>query len=291
MVLSCVYQTLCDWLQTLGIDICEPMFTVDTFKYIHCQHGNGEIVPKKIRRAEPKPYHHGDLRHALIETALQLVTEEQDWTFSLREVARRAEVSHRAPYNHFPEKLDLLAAVAAVGFDRLHDGLVRATAGIDAPEALLDAICRTYVHLGLENPALYRLMFGPVLSGAGDRPTVARSAGDRARAVLEDAILRGARGGVFAVSADNPHDVILAAFAAWSAVHGLTMLVIDMIPKAVLSLDDMIDRLLRMIAAGLRTPGAKPSSETAARRANVDRSAPSAPSPGVIARGKARAMK
>jgi AcrR family transcriptional regulator len=245
-------------------------------------------VPKKIRRAEPKPYHHGDLRRALIETALQLVTEEQDWTFSLREVARRAGVSHRAPYNHFPEKLDLLAAVAAVGFDRLHDGLASATAGIDDPEALLDVICRTYVRLGLENPALYRLMFGPVLSdtGASDRPSAARAAGDRARAVLEDAILRGARAGVFAVSPDSPHDVILAAFAAWSAVHGLTMLVIDRIPKAVLSLDDMIDRLLRMVVAGLRKPGAEPSSETAARPANLDWNAPSAPRRGVTARGK-----
>jgi AcrR family transcriptional regulator len=250
-------------------------------------------VPKKIRRAEPKPYHHGDLRRALIETALQLVTEDQDWTFSLREVARRAGVSHRAPYNHFPEKLDLLAAVAAVGFDRLHDGLARATAAIDDPEALLDVICRTYVRLGLENPALYRLMFGPVLSdtGAGDRPTVARAAGDRARSVLEDAILRGARAGVFAVSPDSQHDAILAAFAAWSAVHGLTMLVIDRIPKAVLSLDDMIDRLLRMVVAGLRKPGAEPSSETAVRRANLDWNAPSAPRPGVIARGKGRAIK
>ena len=250
-------------------------------------------MPKKIRRPEPKPYHHGDLRRALIETALQLVSEEQDWTFSLREVARRAGVSHRAPYNHFPEKLDLLAAVAAVGFDRLHDGLAGATAGIDDPEALVDLICRTYVRLGLENPALYRLMFGPVLSdtGAGDRPTVARAAGDRARAVLENAILRGARAGVFAVSPDSPHDVILAAFAAWSAVHGLTMLVIDRIPKAVLSLDDMIDRLLRMVAAGLRKPGAEPSSEIAVGHANLDRSALSAPRLGVIAPRKKRAMK
>jgi AcrR family transcriptional regulator len=250
-------------------------------------------VSGKTRRAEPKPYHHGDLRRVVIEKALQLVTEEQDWAFSLREVARRAGVSHRAPYNHFPEKLDLLAAVAAVGFDRLHDGLARATTGIDDPEALLDAICRTYVHLGLGNPALYRLMFGPVLSdtGASDRPTVTRAAGDRARAVLEDAILRGARSGVFAVSPDSPHDVILAAFAAWSAVHGLTMLVIDRIPKAVLSLDDMIDRLLRMIAAGLRKPGAEPSSETTARAANLDQNAPSAPRRGVTARGKGRARK
>src|SRR5271157_1425140 len=96
-----------------------------------------------------QPYHHGDLRRALIETALQLVTEEQDWTFSLREVARRAGVSNRAPYNHFPEKLDLLAAVAVVGFERLRDGLLRAMAGIDQPEALLVAICRTYIRLGL----------------------------------------------------------------------------------------------------------------------------------------------
>jgi AcrR family transcriptional regulator len=250
-------------------------------------------VPKKTRRADPKPYHHGDLGRAVIETALQLVTEEQHWTFSLREVARRAGVSHRAPYNHFPEKLDLLAAVAAVGFDRLHDGLARATAGVDDPEALLDVICRTYVRLGLVNPALYRLMFGPVLSdtGAGDRPTVARAAGDRARAVLENAILRGARDGVFSVSPDSPHDVILAAFAAWSAVHGFTMLVIDRIPKAALSLDDMIDRLLRMVVAGLRKPGAETSSGTAARHANLDWSAPSAPPPGVTARGKERAMK
>jgi AcrR family transcriptional regulator len=148
---------------------------------------------KKNRR--PKPYHHGDLRRALIETALQLVTQDQDWTFSLREVARRAGVSHRAPYNHFPEKQDLLSAVAVVGFEKLRDGLLRATAGNAAPEALVEAIGRTYVRLGLENPALYRLMFGPALAGTGatDRPSVARAAGDRARAILEDAILRGTR--------------------------------------------------------------------------------------------------
>ena len=129
-------------------------------------------MPKKNSRTNPQPYHHGDLRRVLIDTALQLVTEEQDWTFSLREVARRAGVSHHAPYNHFPEKQDLLGAVAVVGFERLRDGMLSAMAGIDAPEALVDVIGRTYVRLGLENPALYRLMFGPALADAGprDRP-------------------------------------------------------------------------------------------------------------------------
>jgi AcrR family transcriptional regulator len=218
-------------------------------------------VPKKNRPAEPQPYHHGDLRRALIDTALQLVTEEQDWAFSLREVARRAGVSHHAPYNHFPEKRDLLAAVAAVGFERLRDGMLRAMVGIDGSEALLVAICRTYVRLGLENPALYRLMFGPALSDTGsvDRPRIARSAGDQARGVLEEVILRGARSGVFAVSPDSPQNVPLAALAVWSAAHGLTMLVIDKIPRADLSVGDMLERLLRMVVAGLRPPCAQPS--------------------------------
>jgi len=217
-------------------------------------------VPKKNRTAKPQPYHHGDLPRALIDTALELVTEEQDWAFSLREVARRAGVSHRAPYNHFPEKLDLLAAVAAVGFERLRDGMLRATVGIDDPQALLAAICRTYVRLGLENPALYRLMFGPALSDAGsiDRPAVAKAAGADARAVLEDAILSGARSGAFAVSPDDPQDVGLAALSVWSATHGLTMLAIDRIPAPNLAVDDMIERLLRMVVCGLTPSRAEP---------------------------------
>jgi AcrR family transcriptional regulator len=212
------------------------------------------VLQKKIRRADPPPYHHGDLRRALIDTALELVTEEQDWAFSLREVARRAGVSHQAPYNHFPEKQDLLAAVAIVGFEKLRDGMLRAMAGIDDPEALVEVIGRTYVHLGLENPALYRLMFGPALAdvGPGDRPMVARSAGARARAVLEDIIQRGARSGVFAIPADSLKDQILAAHVVWSAVHGLTTLVIDRLVAPGVTVDDMIEKLLRTLIEGLR---------------------------------------
>jgi AcrR family transcriptional regulator len=211
-------------------------------------------LPKKTRRADPQPYHHGDLRRALIDTALELVTEEQDWTFSLREVARRAGVSHHAPYNHFPEKQDLLGAVAVVGFERLRDGMLRATAGNAAPEALVETLGRTYVRLGLENPALYRLMFGPALAeaGPGDRPTSAKLAGRQAREVLDDVIARGARSGVFAVSPDDPKDHILASHVFWSAVHGMTMLAIDDLMAPGVTVDEMIERLLRTQIKGLR---------------------------------------
>jgi AcrR family transcriptional regulator len=211
---------------------------------------------QKIRSADPAPYHHGDLRRALIDTALALVTEEQDWTFSLRELARRAGVSHNAPYNHFAEKRDLLGAVATVGFERLRDGMLAALAGIDDPQTAVITCARTYVRLGLENPALYRLMFGQALADTEytDRPTIARAAGAEARGVLEEIIRRGAHSGAFAVSSDNPKDVALAALSMWSAAHGLTMLITDHLTRPDLSTQDMIETVLRTVAQGLAAP-------------------------------------
>jgi AcrR family transcriptional regulator len=267
------------------------MYTTDTYD-VSDVNITGAVVRSTLRQAKPQRYHHGDLRRVLIETTLQLITEEQDWTFSLREVARRAGVSHRAPYNHFPEKLDLLAAVAAVGFERLRDGLLRATAGINESEKLLVAICGTYVRLGLENPALYRLMFGPVLSdtGTADRPTVAKIAGAQARAVLEEVVLHGARSGTFAVSPENPQDLALTAISVWSATHGLTMLVIDRIPRADLLVDDMIERMVRMVVRGLRRSGAEQSRQ-AVGDATANSSALSAFQPVRTSRTKKRTLK
>jgi AcrR family transcriptional regulator len=209
---------------------------------------------KKIHSPGSPPYHHGDLRRALIDTALALVAEEQDWTFSLRELARRAGVSHNAPYNHFSEKKELLGAVAAVGFERLRDGMLAAIAGIEEPEAALIICARTYVRLGLENPALYRLMFGPALADIeyADRPTVARSAGAEARAVLEQIILRGARSGDFAIAPDNSKNLALAALSVWSATHGLTMLIIDHLTQPNLPTEDMTEEVLQTVTNGLR---------------------------------------
>src|ERR1700691_6152498 len=145
---------------------------------------------KRAKTAEPPAYHHGDLRRALIESALALVTEEQDWTFSLREVARRAGVSHNAPYNHFGDKQDLLIAVASAGFEKLRERMAASVAGISAADKAMLACGRAYLESALENPALYRLMFGPALAKPkGGRPQAAREAGNNARAVLVDIIV------------------------------------------------------------------------------------------------------
>ena len=202
---------------------------------------------------EARRYHHGALRQALIDSALALVTEEQDWSFSLREVARRAAVTHNAPYNHFVDKRDLLGAVAAVGFEMLRGRMVDAIAKMSAADEALVAVAQAYVGFAVDNPALYRLMFGPALAeGAVGRPPTAELAGAQAKAVLEGIILRGARSGHFALAPEDRADLEMASLSCWSAVHGLAMLLVDAKADAALPPPDLVDGLFRFVLTGLR---------------------------------------
>jgi AcrR family transcriptional regulator len=186
------------------------------------------VSRKRAKTAEPPAYHHGDLRRALIESALALVTEEQDWTFSLREVARRAGVSHNAPYNHFADKRDLLAAVAVVGFAALEQRFRAATSGTANARTAFVKSALVYVTFGVENPAHYRLMFGSALVTAQEgRPKAVAGAGARSRAVIAEIIRRGAVAGVFDGAFRGDEDLNVAVLSAWATVHGLTMLTID----------------------------------------------------------------
>ena len=167
-------------------------------------------------------YHHGDLRRALIDTALTIVTEEGAWNFTLREVARRAGVSHAASYNHFADKSALLAEVAALGFQSLRQTLEAAARG--QPRSARQAvagIAAAYVRFGLEHPAHYRLMFGAELADRARHSTL-QAAGDATFAVLTGVLERGQASGQ--VHRDPVRD---QALAAWSLVHGLTTLLID----------------------------------------------------------------
>jgi AcrR family transcriptional regulator len=177
---------------------------------------------------EERAYHHGDLRRALTEAALALVQDEQNWNFSLREVARRAGVSHNAPYNHFADKRDLLAAVAVAGFVTLREQLQAAITGAKNAETALVKSGVAYVKFGVENPAHYRLMFGSIfVPTANGWPEALIDAADRAKRVLAEIIFRGAEAGDFVVSPTNKKELEVAVLSAWSTVHGLTMLAID----------------------------------------------------------------
>jgi AcrR family transcriptional regulator len=189
---------------------------------------NVSVKPGQFKSSELPAYHHGDLRRSLIDAALALVTEEQNWTFSLREVARRAGVSHNAPYNHFADKRDLLAAVAATGFAQLSERILSAISGIENAQTALVKGAQAYVTFGVENPAHYRLMFSSALVTAEQgRPESVAAAGAEARAILAGIIRRGAATGIFDAALCRDDELRVSVLIAWSAVHGLTMLTID----------------------------------------------------------------
>src|SRR4029077_8502810 len=118
-------------------------------------------MPK--RRSGERPYHHGDLRRAIVTAAMEILQETQSLEFPLRELARRADVSHNAPYKHFADKRELLVAVSAAGFVILATRMASETARFGSPREQLFAMLRAYIHHGVENPALYSLMFGGYL--------------------------------------------------------------------------------------------------------------------------------
>ncbi len=169
-----------------------------------------------------KGYHHGDLRDALIHTAVGMVIEEGASDFTLREVARRAGVSHMAPYNHFEDKSALLAEVAALGFEALTQTLATAARGQRRSARLaFGDIVAAYVRFGVEHPAHYRLMFGSELAEKARYPSL-EAANAAACAVLTAPLERDkASGPTRRVSMRDQ------ALAAWSLVHGLTTLLID----------------------------------------------------------------
>ena len=170
------------------------------------------------RRSRLAPaYHHGDLRDALIREARRILEKDGSADLSLRRVARATGVSPAAPYHHFTDKQDLLNAVAAKGFAALRSEMLTRMAKETGPAARLQASGIGYVVFAVENPALFRLMFGgdgPQVS-ADDALTKAR---ELAYGVLEAAVAESSPDGSF-----NP----LTCLRLWALVHGIAKLILE----------------------------------------------------------------
>jgi AcrR family transcriptional regulator len=149
-------------------------------------------------------YHHGDLRAAVLGAAAAIIEKEGLAGLSVREAARRAGVSHNAPYRHFPDREALLAALAAEGFSQLSKALENRV-GRELGE--------DYVRFALERPQRFRLMFGGQL--AFDKHPELRTQAQASFGKLEKAF------------AGLGAEANFAAAAAWSLVHGLAHLLLD----------------------------------------------------------------
>jgi AcrR family transcriptional regulator len=182
-----------------------------------------------------------------VDAGVALLAETQRWDFSLREVARRAGVSHNAPYSHFADKRDLLAAVATAGYEVLKARMLAASNDMRKADEALEAIGIAYLRFGTENPAHYRLMFGPTLQALdGGPPAEVVEAAAASRGVLRDVMRRGTEDGSFKIPQNDPVALAAAVLAAWSLVHGLTLLYVDGLATLETSLS--IEQLAGMVS-------------------------------------------
>jgi AcrR family transcriptional regulator len=183
----------------------------------------------KARPSKKRAYHHGDLRRALVDATLAMVEETGPRGFSLREVARRAGVSHAAPYRHFADRDALLAAVAEDGFQKLTQSIRRA---MDAAPDIVSAFRESglaYIAFAEAHPAYYKIMFSdavpidPLELGKSEPrfATVQRAARDAFQTLFDGVIGCQAAGWI------RPGDPKDAAMVAWTMCHGLSLLVID----------------------------------------------------------------
>ena len=206
---------------------------------------------------QDRQYHHGDLRRALLDAALQLASERGIAGFTLREVARLAGVSHNAPYHHFADKAALVEALAIENFEILEADLRRAYE--EASGTVLDKLLAegvTYVRFALHNQAAFRLMFRPELhqhrpGDIGANDGVAR-AGEAAYCVLLDGIRAAQQEGLI----EGEQDVQILALTLWSTVHGLAILLLDssvqkMFP-APLEDEQLTQHVVEVMSSGLR---------------------------------------
>jgi len=164
-------------------------------------------------------YHHGDLRRALLDAALRLIDTQGLQALSVREVARRAGVTHGAPYHHFADRASLLAALAEDGFELLVAAMRSEQArSRSAPDEQLAAVGRGYVAFALAHPAYFKVMFRPELSYG--RPLY--TGGTRAYDVLVEAVTA-----LQPANRARSVDRELIVLSSWSLVHGLASLWLD----------------------------------------------------------------
>ncbi len=209
-----------------------------------------------------KPYHHGALRSALVEASLALAREGGPERVVLREAARVAGVSHSAAYRHFADREALLTEVANRAASELAAQMLRRVNCTDDPLLRLRAVGTAYVEFALSEPGLFHTAFAahspdslltetPIVAPTTpDSPRQTTPSGDGPGADRPSEILHQVLDEVLAAGLMHPRHRPGAEIAAWSAVHGLSCLLLDgLLPRA--SADFALQRVLTTIEEGL----------------------------------------
>lgn len=201
----------------------------------------------KTSDSTPRAYHHGELPRALLQALGEVLAERGAEALSLREVARRAGVSHGAPAHHFGDLQGMLAAYARQAFEALGEALRVACPADAAPRAQLKALGMAYVEFAVAQPARYRLMFRMLRAAVADQALQEAAQASFARLAKCIAALRGT-----AVTLDARDPSVMLA---WSAVHGFANLLLEGLPLSLSETGgpwrDLLDASLELLVPAL----------------------------------------
>lgn len=169
-----------------------------------------------LSRSGGKPYHHGNLRAALLTAAERTLREQGTEQVTLRELARQVGVSHGAPNRHFRDRQALLEALATVGYERLGDGIAAAEKAGEDFAARLRAAGAVYVRFAVDNAALLELM---TADGRTDGPETAAKVQQRPYLILKELIRQGHQSGE--LREGDPERLLLIIMATFQGIAGI----------------------------------------------------------------------
>lgn len=165
-------------------------------------------------------YHHGDLKNALIRAGIEILSRDGMEALSLRNVAKRAGVSHTAPYAHFTDKQALIAAIAAEGYKKLYERLSAAQNPEHDPLGRLRETAHAYLDFALDEPDHFRITFSGVVEAEQNYPEYVEQS-KRCFGLVVTVVEDCQRAGLFAGM-----DGQLVAVSTWSSMHGFVQLLL-----------------------------------------------------------------
>ena len=171
-----------------------------------------------------KNYHHGDLKNALIQAGIEILSKEGVNGLSLRKAARKAGVSHAAPYAHFADKQALIAAIALDGYGKIYARIEEVVT--QYPNDPLKQLLRSawaYMQFGLETPAHYKITFSGLIENEKNYPElveVTRKSLTALQKIIADCQAER-------ILSSSQYTVEVDAISLWGLIHGLVLLVIE----------------------------------------------------------------